>query len=257
MSFLYRMEVMATLSPATLASPIKTFAGPRGLVDQYFYFAMSLLFPVVVVWGFSRTVNESLFHPAIPRPLILWFHGATFFGWILFFLFQSALVRTRNVKWHRVFGWFGAALGAVMVPLGVATAIVMGRFDKYRLHQPGFEAFLIIPFYDMAAFGTLFALAVVWRGKPEMHRRLIFVASCVLLEAAFARFDFIFDHSLFPFCPDLLIGLGVTRDLVVNRRIHRVYLIALPVLIVIQSMVTLIWRGEAAWWVRIAHAILG
>jgi hypothetical protein len=247
---------MATLSQTVPARPGKGLGGLRGLVGKYFYFAIALLFPAIVIAGFSRTVNESLFHAAIPRPLILWVHGVAFFAWIIFFLFQSALVRTQNVKWHRFFGWFGVALGAAMVPLGVATAIVMGRFDTYQLHQPGSEPFLIIPFYDMAAFGTLFALAIVWRKKPEMHRRLIFVATCILLEAAFARFDFIFDHSLFPFCPDLVVGLGVARDVLVDRRIHRVYLIALPVLIVAQGTVTLIWRSEASWWVRIAHAIL-
>jgi len=247
---------MATVSQTAPARPVTAFAGPRGLVDQYFYFAMSLLFPAIVVSGFSRTVNESLFHAAIPRPLILWFHGAAFSGWIVFFMFQSVLVRTRNVKWHRFFGWFGAALGAAMVPLGIATAIVMGRFDAVQLHQPGTEAFLIIPFYDMAAFATLVTLAILWRAKCEMHRRLIFVATCLLLDAAFARFDFIFDHNFFLFCPDLLIGLGVVRDLLVNRRIHRVYVIALPALIVLQGLATVVWRSEAAWWVRIAHGIL-
>jgi hypothetical protein len=247
---------MATLSQTAPARPMKTFAGPRGLADKYFYLAMSLLFPAIVVSGFSRTVNENLFHPAVPRPLILWFHGATFFGWVIFFMFQSVLVRTQNVKWHRFFGWFGAALGAAMVPLGTATAIVMGRFDTYRLHLPGAEPFLIIPFFDMAAFGTLLTLAVVWRKKPELHRRLLFIATSVLLDAAFGRFDFIFNHGLFLFCPDLVMGLGVVRDLLVNRRIHRVYLIALPALIPLQGLVTLIWRSEASWWVRIAHAIL-
>ena len=246
---------MVTLSQ-TVPARRMTFAGPRGLVDQYFYFAMSLLFPIIVVWGFSRKINENLLHAAIPRPLILWFHAAVFSIWIVFFLFQSVLIRTRNVKWHRFFGWFGAALGAAMVVLGTATAIVMGRFDMYRLHLPDSESLLIIPFYDMAAVGTLLILAVVWRKKPELHRRLIFVATCLLLEAAFARFDFIFDHNLFPFCTDLVIGLGVGRDLLVNRRIHRVYLIALPALIVLQALVIFTWRSEASWWVRIAHTIL-
>src|SRR5215469_16059205 len=246
---------MATISQTIPAHPANIL-GRRGLVDKYFYFAMSLLFSVIVVWGFSRTVNENLFHPAIPRPRILWFHAAVFFGWIVFYMFQSVLVRTRNVKWHRFFGWFGAALGAAMVPLGTATAIVMGSFDMYQLHIPDSESFLIVPFYDMATFGTLLTLAIAWRKKPELHRRLLFIATCLLLDAAFARFDFIFDHSLFLFCPDVVIGLGVVRDLLVNRRIHRVYLIALPVLIVVQGLATLIWHSEASWWIRIAHAIL-
>jgi len=247
---------MATFTQTAPARPINTFTGPRGFVDKYFYFAMSVLIPVIVFSGFSRTINENLLHPAIPRPRILWVHAAAFASWVMFFLFQSILVRTRRVKWHRFFGWFGAVLGAGMVPLGVATAIVMGRFDTYQLHQPGAEPFFIIPVFDMAAFGTLLALAIACRKKPELHRRLLFIATCALLDAAFARFDFMFDHSLFLFCPDLVIGLGVVRDFLVNRRIHRVYLITLPVLIAGQGLVVLIWRSEAAWWVRIAHAIM-
>jgi len=54
----------------------------------------------------------------------------------------------------------------------------------------------------------------------------------------------------------VLIGLGVVRDLLVNRRIHRVYAVALPTLILLQGLVKFIWRSEASWWVRIAHAIL-
>jgi hypothetical protein len=143
-----------------------------------------------------------------------------------------------------------------MVPLGVATAFVMSRFHSYQLPQPGSEPFLIIPFFDMAAFGTLLALSTSWRKKTELHRRLHFVTTCGILDAAFARFDFIFDHALFLFCPDLWIGLGLVRDLLVNKRIHPVYLISLPSLLILHAVVTLIWRSEAAWWVRIAHAVL-
>ena len=51
--------------------------------------------------------------------------------------------------------------------------------------------------------------------------------------------------------------LGVLRDLYVNRRIHKVYLYALPPLMVVQAFVTHTWMSTSAWWVRIGHAILG
>jgi len=226
-------------------------------VNRYFYFGMSLLMAAIVASGSSRTVNDNLLHPPIPRPLILWFHAAAFTGWIAFFIFQSALVRTHNVKWHRFFGWFGAALGAAMVPLGITTSIIMGRFDTYAEHLPGADAFLIVPFYDMVAFGTFFGLAVLWRKKSELHRRLLFIATCGLLDAAFGRFDYIFNHGLFFWCLDGVILLGVLRDLYVKRRIHKVYLTALPVLIVAQFFVNYTWHAGSAWWVRIGHAILG
>lgn len=248
---------MASASQTAAARPSWRMAGRNGLLDRYFYFAMSLLVAATVVWGFSHTVDPNLFHASPPRPLILWFHGAAFSGWIAFFIFQSALVRTHNVAVHRFFGWFGAALATVMVPLGVTTAIVMGRFDTYRLHQPGSDAFLIIPLYDMLAFGILIGLAIAWRKKPELHRRLIFIATCCLLDAAFGRNDFLFNTNLFVVCLDLVIALGMVRDLLVNRRIHRVYLTALPLLAVAQTIVIYTWRSESHWWLNIAHRILG
>ena len=174
-----------------------------------------------------------------------------------FYIFQSALVRTHNVNWHRFFGWFGAGLGTVMVPLGITTSIIMGRFDTYVDHEPGANAFLIVPFFDMTAFGAFFALAILWRKKPELHRRLLFIATCGLLDAAFGRFDYIYNHGLFFPCLDGVILLGVLRDLYVNRRVHKVYLTALPVLIVVQAFVTYTWMSSSAWWVGIGHAILG
>src|SRR5262245_4461081 len=56
----------------------------------YFYFFMSLLIAVVVVYGFSQTIDMNLIHPAIPRPFLLYVHAAVFTGWLLFFLLQSA-----------------------------------------------------------------------------------------------------------------------------------------------------------------------
>lgn len=231
--------------------------GRNGIVHRYFYFAMSLLLAAIVVAGFKRTVNDNLFHPAVPRPFILWIHGSAFAGWVIFFIGQSTLVRIRKVSWHRSIGWFGAGLATVMVPLGVATAIIMARFDTVRLHQSGADAFLSIPFYDMIAFGVSIALAIYWRTKPELHRRLIFIATCGLMDAAFGRFDYLFDNNLFFPCLDLLILLGVGRDLLVDRRVHKVYLYALPLLIVGQSLAVYMWRSNPSWWQGITHVIMG
>ncbi len=254
MHFVNAVEVGSVVSSekrAGTASPLKRF------VSRYFYFCMSLLFAVLVVWGFSRTVNDNLFHAAVPRPLLLWIHGAAFSTWVMFFIAQSTLVRTRNVSVHRLFGWFGAALGAGMVLLGVAIAIVMTRFDTFRLHQAGVDSFLSIPFYDMIVFGTCLALAIYWRTKPDFHRRLLFIATCSLMDAPVGRFDFLFNHNLFYLCLDLLMGLGIVRDLIVDRRVHKVYLYTLPAVIVGQNLAIYMWRINPAWWRGITHAIVG
>lgn len=143
-----------------------------------------------------------------------------------------------------------------MVLLGFTTAIVMGRFDAVQLHQ-GDPAFLSIPFYDMVAFAVLLALAIYWRRKPEFHRRLLFIATCALMDAPFGRFDFLFNNNLFFVCIDVLLLLGVARDLLVNRRVHTVYRYALPLVILGQGLAIYLWRVAPSWWLSTTHAILG
>jgi hypothetical protein len=236
---------------------VRTTSGLKTFLTRYFYFCMSLVIAGLVVWGFSKTVDNNLFHAKPPRPLLLWMHGAAFSTWLVFFIAQSALVRVHKVSVHRFLGWFGAGLAAAMVVLGCTIAVVMTRFDMAVLHQKGVDSFLSIPFWDMALFGTCMALAILWRKRPEYHRRLVFIATCELVDAGIGRFDFIFNHNLFYPGLDLLIVAGMVRDLVVDGRIHKVYLYTLPIMIVGQAVTVYLWRANPVWWQGVTHAILG
>ena len=243
---------------AALYQP-RFFTGRNGPLDRYFYFAMSLVAAAVVAGGFGQTVGVKLFHPAIAPPRILWVHGAVFSGWILFVILQSALVRSRNLRLHRQLGWAGALLAAVMIPLGLATAVIMVRFEIFTLHLPHRYSFLAVPCYDMLVFSVSIALAIAWRRRPEFHRRLMFFGTCALLVAAFARVDraFLGGHGLQDLGTDLLIALCVLRDRLVDGRIHAVYRFALPVYCAGQLFVIYLVSAGPAWWLRITHAILG
>jgi hypothetical protein len=236
---------------ASTTNPLKTF------LSRYFYLSMSLVLAALVILGFSRTVNASLFHANPPRPLLLWVHGAVFSTWLVFFIAQSALVRARKVSVHRLLGLFGAGLAAVMVVLGFTIAVVMARFDTVVLHQKDADAFLAVPFGDMIIFGSCIAMAIYWRKKSEYHRRLVFIASCQLMDAAIGRFDFMLDHNLFFPALDCLILLGMARDWFVDGRVHKVYLYALPAMIAVQTLANYAWRINPGWWAGITHAILG
>ncbi|HTV10047.1 MAG TPA: hypothetical protein VMD97_13475 [Candidatus Aquilonibacter sp.] len=244
---------MASVSQALVRQPSRHITGRNGIIDKYFYFAMSLLVIALVVYGFGHTANENLFHPDIPRPRILWIHAATFSTWTLFFLLQSALVRTHNVRIHRTLGWFGVALGAFMIPLGLTTAVIMTRFHVQQLHQPEQAVFQGVQWNDMLCFTTFFLLAIYWRRKPELHRRSIFIATAVLLAAAFGRVPFLL--NTFYIGVDGVILLGVLRDLLVNRRVHMIYRVALPAVILTQSTAMYLLLHPPAWWSRVAHAI--
>ncbi|MGA8311255.1 MAG: hypothetical protein WB755_14570 [Terriglobales bacterium] len=254
------MPTDATAALSRPASPSRRTTSPSrpALLENYFYFLMTLLIFGTVVYGFSHTVDQNLIHPAVPRPFILYVHAAVFSGWLVLFVLQSTLVRSHHVRWHRRVGWFGVGLGAVIPVLGVATAIAMGRFNTFQLHQTGAAAFLIIPLWDMVNFAAAFALAVYWRKKPEFHRRLILIACCALTAASFGRSPpNILPRIVFYAGVDLLILLGVVRHLIVNRSIHQVYRYALPAIILGQVVVMYAATVQPAVWMRIAHSMLG
>ena len=226
-------------------------------LNRYFYFCMALLMAGLAAWGFSSTVDRNLLHAKPPKPLLLWFHAAAFSAWIVLFVAQSALVRVRKVRVHRTLGWFGAALAAVMVVSGIIVSVVMLRFEMTVMHRPRAAAFLSILWGDMIIFGACMALAIYFRKRPEYHRRLVFMASCQLMQAAFVRFHYIGYHDLFYPALDVLIVAGVLRDLAVDGRVNRIYQYAFPAIIVLQALATYLERVNPSWWKAASLTILG
>jgi hypothetical protein len=232
----------------------------RVILDQYFYFAMAVLIALAVVTGFSFTISDNLFHPvhpALARPPILYFHAGLFFSFVALFVFQTSLVRSRNVQLHRRVGAWGVALGITMIVVGVATAIIMRR---YRLAHDTTEtpAFLSIPFNDLSEFAVAFALAVAWRRNREFHRRLMLLATIALTGAAFARLPLPMMQSpwfWYSFTDGLLL-ICVLRELLLTRRIHPVFLYGVPLFLVGEYSAVYLFLGHPAAWLSICRAIV-
>jgi len=217
------------------------------LLGDWFYFFMSLLIAAIVIYGFSQRAEMQLFHPLHPKPLVMWVHGVVFSAWVLFYIAQSALVRSHNVRLHRMMGWFGVVLGASLPIIGTITTVMMRRFDLQYSDLRKIAPNVTIGLLDMVSFTAPFVLAICWRRKPERHRRLMLVATCTLTAAAFVRFPtFFHPWPWYHLGVDLLVLLAVIRDLIVERRIHAVYLYSLPLLFVAQvgimSTVVSLWK---------------
>lgn len=222
-----------------VAAPVRVAEGRRkGTLAAYFYFFMSLLIAAVVVFGFGPTFDDRFLHPQHPKPFILSIHAALFAAWVVFYIVQSALVRSGNIGVHRKLGWVGVAIGAAIPIVGVITAVVMRRFDLLDPVLARRAPLLRTALLDLTSFTIPFALAIYWRTRPELHRRLMLIATCALTAAAFVRFPAVLHGwPWFYAGVDLLIVLGALRDLVVDGRVHRVYWIALPVMVVAQVSV--------------------
>jgi hypothetical protein len=204
----------------------------RSSSPRAFYLTMSLLMLAVVTYGFSRTVGEALLQTRRPHRFValLSIHGAVFYAWMVLFAVQSALVRWRNLRLHRLLGWFGAA-DAVLV-------VVMGFWATFA--EPAPLALERIGMVSMAGFGIPVALAILWRRRPAYHRRLLLIGTAMLTNAAFARFPgtYLPDHFFYA-GTDLILAIGIAHDLWMEGRIHAVYLYAMPLLLAAQIAVLL------------------
>lgn len=218
----------------------------RNAPPPSFMLAMALVIVALVVYGFSRTFEQNLLHPAYARPKILYVHAAVMVAWLVLFLAQVALVRVHNVRLHRRLGRWGLALGTALPVVGVATAIAMARV---RLAHGEVDAAVgvPVPINDVIAFSIAFSLAARWRTRPDYHRRLMYISTCILTAAAWGRMAFLDPYGGWFYAGvDLLVLTGAIADLIAIGRVHVVYKVALPALAVGQ-LITVYIRLNPGW----------
>jgi len=88
-------------------------------------------------------------------------------------------------------------------------------------------------------------------------RRAAEPATCGLLDAGFGRYRVVIDYNVFYLCVDAVMLLGVARDLLVDKRVHKAYLYAMPVLLVGQNVAIYLWRNPPGWWMSMCRETLG
>jgi hypothetical protein len=222
---------------------------------RHFYVAIALFIALIVAVAFAKKAVSDLAHPFSPLPWVLHFHVALSGIWILLFVAQATLVDRNRLAWHRKLGAFGAVIGALLPIAGIATAIATAR---YHIAQgtPVRPAGIILPISDMLAFAIIFGLAIWLRARPEFHRRLMLMAACVLCSAAFAALPTWTAPANIKYSADALILAGAARDWVAMRRIHRVFLFALPILILWQLTARWIYVSAEPTWAAIANHLV-
>ena len=230
-------------------------------------FAVALL--AAVLLGFSRTFFLRPWFPewaqahSSPEPFF-YVHGAVFFAWFVLLLAQPALVAAGRVDLHRRLGWAGAGLAAVMVVLGIAAALLAARRPTGFMDVPVASLkFLVLPFSDMALFGTFVVLALVKRRDPQSHKRSMLLASIAIVDAAVARWPFAVMGAALPVpgfsmtdvFVDLFLLPMVVWDLASRGRVHPVTLWGGLALIASQPLRLLL--SETGAWLAFARWTVG
>ena len=168
-----------------------------------FYLAFALMAIAAVAIGFSTTYFIPGPRGTLNIPWIVHVHGWTAMGWVLLLVAQVVLVRSGRSRLHRQVGKAALPLALGVWASGIAVGLwVVGR-DLPGQGDSAYES-LAGTFISLTMFLGLVIAAVLMKRRPDWHKRLILLATIVVLWPAFFRF-----RHLLPFVPrpDLLLGL--------------------------------------------------
>jgi hypothetical protein len=168
-----------------------TVGAAAGVRTRWFYVWMGVAIAVIAVAAFAPTYWLQVPAGTFTGSPMLHLHAILFTAWMVFFISQATMVATGRVRDHRAWGLAGISLATAMVFVGVAAAIgTMKNAAAAGLPEVG-RVFLIVPVSALLVFGGLFIAAIANTSRPEVHKRLMVVATVALLPAAIARFFFL------------------------------------------------------------------
>ena len=197
-------------------------------------------------------------------PLILHIHAVAFVGWLCLLTTQILLIRKQRVDLHMKLGMVGLLLIPVMAYSGLAAELYSQRFYIKR-DDDGLD-FFILPLFYVVAFPA-FALTALFfaRRDSSTHKRLILMATAIIVGAAYARWwgsalerafgDEFWGMLVNSFLgTNLILAAAVAYDIVTRGRVHRAYVIGVPLLLAGQLLCSFVYH--AAWWPPISREMI-
>ena len=201
-----------------------------------FYVAISAVMVLMIIVGFWPSYFGPLIRGAADAPWILHLHGAIYMGWMFLLVAQTVMAARGRIRTHRALGNYGIALGSAVFVMGMIVSFVAPVMTYNAGTRTLDEAaeFLLIPLGDMALFGGLFFPAVAYRKKPELHKRLMILATIAIAFAAIFRMQAIG----VPLAAGLTMWFALpiaamANDFRTQGRVHPVYWIGLAAMIVV------------------------
>ncbi len=233
--------------------------------DRNFFLLFLVLCWLGVIMGFAPAVTGRFQGKAdYVAPLRLHIHAIAFIGWLVLLSAQILLIRFKADAVHRTLGLVSFALIPIMVVSAIWSEVYSQQF--YVAKHPENLQFFIIPIYYVTAFGILAGCAVALRRFPSTHKRLIYLATSVIVGAAYGRWwghpigklvgDTYWGTIIYTFTGfNMLVCLALAYDLITRRTLHKVFVIAVPILLLAELIVSFIYHNPA--WPPIARMIIG
>jgi hypothetical protein len=147
-----------------------------------------------------------------------------FSAWIILYVLQTGLITAGRTDIHRIVGPFAAGLAVVMVPLGVAAAIITKQVAAAN-HLPPSGPPVIFPLGAIFTFAVLTGAAVAMRRRAAWHKRLMLLGTAAILTTPLARITRFAHLGLTPaiggmILTEFLLGALVIYDFRTRGKLH-------------------------------------
>jgi len=208
---------------------MKLFDDPstRWRNDRIFFVGMAVTIAAIAIVAFTFSLLKTNLASQLSSTWVK-FHVVTFSSWILLFFAQTVLVASRRTDLHRRLGVAGAILAATMTIVTIEISFEAVRQGRAVLTMPPLQAFVFytVPHVDMFLFTGFVIAALLFRHKPEIHKRLMLLTTIALLDAVADRLPVLwrFGRMTHFLVQDVLVLAGIIYDLKSRGRVNPAYI---------------------------------
>lgn len=232
---------------------------------ERFYVRMAAAFILVAVIGFVPSYWLPMWRGTLSITPIIHIHGVLFTAWTLLFWAQTSLASAGKLTRHRELGVVGGAVATAMCFVGIAVTVSSLKTGDAAGFGAAARAFSVVSVTAILLFAVLVAIALVNVRKPDVHKRLMLIATASLLQAAIGRWFALFLRPAEAAGPplvavtvlpglvaDLLLVAGMKHDRRMRGTVHPAYWIAGAAVVAVQVLrvplsTTAAWTHVTDW----------
>jgi len=244
-----------------LTAPLAERAQRAQALDR-FYAGIAWLFVLVALVGFApRSVAIVSGKMAVP-PLVVHLHAAVMASWVTLLAIQATLSLTGRMDLHRKWGLASLVVAPLVLTALIAVTIVRQNDAAGTPGAPIVNNILFLQIRSIVLFPTFFIWAMLTRRTdPQMHKRMMLLATLMLLDAAIARMGWL-PFNLFPrsylavhLYLLLLLVPPLIYDVERQHRVHRAWVWGLCLMLPWVVATELVW--DSPWWREFGPRLVG